>query len=49
MWSSSIISTLEVELVGEIGRGEWIGEYDGGDIEGVRGGVSGRTRSVSTE
>jgi len=39
---SSINSTLEVvELAGEVGRGEWTGKYDGGDIEGVLGGVSG--------
>jgi len=38
-----------VEFAGEVGRGEWTGEYDGGDMEGVRGGVSGRTLRVKTE
>jgi len=26
MWSSSINSTLEIEFVGEVGRGKWTGE-----------------------
>jgi len=29
MWNSSINSTLEVEFVSQVGRGEWIGERDG--------------------
>jgi len=40
MWNSSMNSTLEVEFVGEVGRGEWIGERDG-DMEGARGDCSG--------
>jgi len=44
MWISSVNSTLKVvEFAGKDGRGESSGELDGGDMKGVRGGVSGHT------